>query len=157
MSERTERTEQSWKIWRCPECGESVPEHYGPPEMPGRGHYHDNPDDRHFKRVFHPAEEVEVIPLADAQKLEAERDLFSEQGLGDAGRLIEVEDERDGYEAEFEDFKERLTSSAAMSAARSAYRRASSRPLTTQGVEAAVRAALAAASENPESTEEGTR
>jgi hypothetical protein len=61
-------------LWLCPECGEQVPTHYGPPMMPARGHYHDDPAGEFVTpRVFHAAEPVEVIP-ADAPNVLSEEE-----------------------------------------------------------------------------------
>ena len=54
------------KVWVCPECGE--------PMRPGSGHYHDNPDERFAWRIFHPAEEIEVAPVSELERVEAERE-----------------------------------------------------------------------------------
>lgn len=55
---------EGWTIWACPACGEEVPDDYGPPMLPGRGHYHDNPENPGLRRIFHPAREIEVVPAS---------------------------------------------------------------------------------------------
>lgn len=69
---------QKWMIWRCPECGEREratgrwkrsAEFKGGEETPRHWHW-----ERGAPRGFVEAEEVEVIPAIDAQKVEAERD-----------------------------------------------------------------------------------
>jgi hypothetical protein len=64
-AEQSNKGIKRWKLWICPECGEQVSEGCNKPVLPGRGHYHDNPKNRFHRRIFHPAEVVEVIP-ADA-------------------------------------------------------------------------------------------
>lgn len=66
--------EKRWTIYVCPECGETIPEHYAPPMLPGRGHYHDDPAAPFGKRIFHPAEEIPVVPAEQLAEVERERD-----------------------------------------------------------------------------------
>jgi len=134
----------SYSIFLCPKCG----------KWDGSMHLHD--------RKWFWAEEVQVVPLDRLERVEAERAQYR--------RTFEAADEALGEErADFEAFKERLRKTVEKLAEREEQNAASYTGLPSQAARNDAEIARAtccdvldllaaiAASENPETTEEGER
>jgi predicted RNA-binding Zn-ribbon protein involved in translation (DUF1610 family) len=67
--------EKTWTLWLCPKCGEPAEVVLRPgTDGHAHGHYHDNPDNRFHRRIFHPAEEVVLTRRERLAEVEADRE-----------------------------------------------------------------------------------
>ncbi len=80
-----------WTIWVCPECGEKVSAGCDKPMLPGRGHYHDNPAGEFLKRIFHPAEQIEVMPVSELEEVDAKLEEAGQEAQRFERRAVEAE------------------------------------------------------------------